>query len=127
MISMAPGSRPDATTIDTASPARPRSSYAASTVRYNSGCGIKRRVISSAMPKSPSEPTKSPTRSGPMPTPSMLSLPNCVSGPISQHHLHAEDVIAGHAIFQAVGAAAVEGDIAADCADGLARWVGRVV
>ena len=38
-----------------------------------------------------------------------------------------EHVIGGHAVFQAMRATGIEGDVAADGADGLARGIGRVV
>ena len=62
-------------------PAFSRLSYAAKTVRNRSGRGSSRTVISSATPNSPSDPTNSPTRSGPTPTPSTLSLPNATTSP----------------------------------------------
>jgi hypothetical protein len=37
-----------------------------------------------------------------------------------EHRLDAEHVIGGHAVLQAMGAAGVEGDVAADGADALA-------
>ena len=39
----------------------------------------------------------------------------------------AEDVVGRHAVFQAMRATGIEGDVAADGADGLARRIGRVV
>src|ERR1700730_5823355 len=45
---------------------------------------------------------------------------------IGQHDFEAEDVGRGESIFQAVGAAGVLGDVAANAADGLRRRVGRV-
>ena len=46
---------------------------------------------------------------------------------VGQHRLDAQDVVGRHAVLQAVRAARVEGDIAADRADELAGRVGRVV
>ena len=45
----------------------------------------------------------------------------------AEHGLDAEHVVGGHAVFQAVGAAGVEGDVAADGADQRAGRVGRVM
>ena len=44
-----------------------------------------------------------------------------------EHGLDAEHVVGGHAVFQAMRAAGVEGDVAADGADRLAGRIGRVV
>ena len=44
-----------------------------------------------------------------------------------QHDFAAEHVVGGHAVFQAVHAAGIFRDIAADRAGDLRRWVGRVV
>ena len=44
-----------------------------------------------------------------------------------EHGFDPEDVVRGHAVFQAVRAAGVEGDVAADGANGLAGGVGRKV
>ena len=46
---------------------------------------------------------------------------------VGQHDLEAEHVVGGHPVAEAVGAAGVEGDVAADGAHRLARRVGRVV
>ena len=47
--------------------------------------------------------------------------------PVGEHRLEPEDVVQRHAVAEAVGAARVEGDVAADRADRLARRIGRVV
>ena len=44
-----------------------------------------------------------------------------------QHHFEAEDVVGGHAVFQAMHAAGILRDVAADGAGDLRRGVGRVV
>ena len=49
------------------------------------------------------------------------------TSPLASTALHAEHVVGGHAVFQAVCAAGVEGNVAADRADGLTGWIGRVV
>ena len=46
---------------------------------------------------------------------------------VRQHHLEAEQVVGGEAVFQAVHAARVLGDVAADRARDLARRIGRVI
>ena len=46
---------------------------------------------------------------------------------VHQHHFEAEHVVGGHAVFQAVHAARVFGDVAADGAGDLRGRVGRVV
>ena len=47
--------------------------------------------------------------------------------PGAQHSLQAQDVVGGHAVFEAVGAAGVKGDVAADSANEGAGRVGRVM
>ena len=44
-----------------------------------------------------------------------------------QHHFEAEDVVGGHAVFQAMHAAGILRDIAADGAGDLRRRIGRVI
>ena len=46
---------------------------------------------------------------------------------VREHGVDAEDVMHREAVFEAVRAAGVLGDVAADRADHLARWIGRVV
>ena len=46
---------------------------------------------------------------------------------VGQHDLEAEHVVDGEAVLEAVRAAGVLGDVAADRADLLARRIGRVV
>ncbi len=45
---------------------------------------------------------------------------------IEQHQLDAQQIVGGYAIFQAVGAAGIHADIAADGAGQLRRRVGRI-
>ena len=45
---------------------------------------------------------------------------------IDQHHLHAEQVVGCHAIFQTVGAAGIHADVAADRAGKLRTRIGRI-
>ena len=44
-----------------------------------------------------------------------------------QHHFEAEDVVGGHAVFQAMHAAGILRDVAADGAGDLRRRIGRVI
>ena len=44
-----------------------------------------------------------------------------------ENDLHAEDVVGGHAVFQTMCAAGIEGDVASDGADRLAGRIGREV
>ena len=46
---------------------------------------------------------------------------------VHQHHFEAEDVVGGHAVFQAMHAAGILRDIAADGAGDLRRRIGRVI
>ncbi len=45
---------------------------------------------------------------------------------VDQHHLEAKHVVRRHAVLEAVRAPRVHGEVAADGAGELARWVGRV-
>ena len=65
MISIAAGRIPAATIRETASPAASTDEKAASCVTTTSGCVTIRSVTSTAMPSVPSEPTITPSRSGP--------------------------------------------------------------
>ena len=47
-------------------------------------------------------------------------------GAVGQHHLHAEHVVGGDAVFHAAQAAGVGRDVAADAADLVRRRVGRI-
>ena len=47
-------------------------------------------------------------------------------GAVDQHQRDAQQVVGGHAVFQAMGAAGIHGDVAGDRAGELARRVGRV-
>ncbi len=81
-------------------------------------------MIFVAMPSVPSEPTKTPSQ--------------IVAGrverfaaevdqrAVGQNDFEAEDVRGGEAVFQAVRAAGVFRDVAADAAHGLRRGIGRV-
>ena len=63
IISIAPGTIPSATILDTTSPACTVDPKNATSVRQASGFGITRSQIFVAMPSVPSEPTNAPTRS----------------------------------------------------------------
>ena len=58
---------------------------------------------------------------------SRLSPPRRHDRAVGEHDAHAEHVIGGHAVAEAVRATGVERDVAADRADRLARRIGRVV
>ena len=73
----------------------------------------------------PSEPTSRPSRSGP--GVSASAPPSVHELAVGQHRFDAEHVMHGEAVLQAVRAAGVLGDVAADRADLLARRIGRVV
>ena len=84
-----------------------------------------RSVTSVAMPSVPSEPTITPSRSGP----SRRRAPAAErrrSSPSGRTTSSAGDVVDREAVLEAVRAAGVLGDVAADRADLLARRVGRV-
>ena len=70
---------PLAMTAETASPAVRSESKSASCVRIARGTGSRRTVMRVAMPKLPSEPTNSPTRSGPHGSPP--GLPSSTTRP----------------------------------------------
>ena len=63
IISMAPGTMPSATILETTSPAWTVEPKNATSVRHASGFGITRSQIFVAIPSVPSEPTNAPTRS----------------------------------------------------------------
>ena len=65
IISIAPGTTPDWTISDTASPAACVESKKATSVLTVSGDGTTRSQIFVAIPSVPSEPTKAPSRSYP--------------------------------------------------------------
>ena len=90
-----------------------------------SGLGIRRSVIVSATPKSPSDPMKPPSRSGP--TASRLRPPSDTTVPSGEHGPQPQHVVERHAVPEAVRSAGIEGDVAANRADRLARRIGRVV
>ena len=125
MISIADGRIPAATIRETASPASSIERNAASCVTTASGCRTIRRVTSTAIPSVPSEPTTTPSRSGPS-SPSIALPPSSSSSPSGQHDLRAGDVVDREAVLEAVRAARVLRDVAADRADLLARRVGGV-
>ncbi len=77
MISIAAGRIPAATIRETASPAASTVVKAASCVTTTSGWRTTRSVISTAMPSVPSEPTITPSRSGP--SPASIAFPPSVS------------------------------------------------
>ena len=86
------------------------------------GSGSTRTSASVTMPSVPSEPTTTPSRSS---RPPARSQPDDLA--VRQHHLEPQHVVGRDAVLQAVGAAGVLGDVAADRAGLLAGRVGRVV
>ena len=81
IISSAAGTMPLAITADTASPAVRTESKSASSVRTARGTGWSRTVMRVAIPKFPSEPTNTPTRSGPHGSPP--GLPSSTTAPVA--------------------------------------------
>src|SRR5205809_14747 len=79
IISSAAGTIPAAIIADTASPAVLILLKSASSVLIARGNGVRRTVIFVATPKLPSEPTNTPTRSGPPPPGSPPGLPSSTS------------------------------------------------
>ena len=108
--------------LDTAAPAASVESKAASSVTTRSGRRSTRSVTSVAMPSVPSEPTNTPRRSGPG-----IVRRQRHHVAVGQHDHGAEHVVDREAVLQAVRAAGVLGEVAADRAHLLARRVGRVV
>ena len=78
-------------------------------------------MIRTAIPSVPSEPMNTPSRSGP----SIVARERDELA-VGQHDVDGEHVVDGEAVLEAVRAARVLGDVAADRADLLARRVGRV-
>ena len=79
IISSAAGTTPLAMIAETASPALRRDGKSASSVRTACGTGMSRTVMRVATPKLPSEPTNTPTRSGPHGSPP--GLPSVTTRP----------------------------------------------
>ena len=122
IISIAAGRIPAAITAETAPPASSVWAKPASSVRTASGARRMRSVSFVAMPSVPSEPTNAPSRSGPSSQTEQLD-----ELAVGQHDLGREHVVRREAVLQAVRAAGVLRDVAADRADLLRRRVGRVV
>ena len=116
---------PAAMMRETASPAASVESNAASSVWTASGRGRIRSATSVTMPSVPSEPTTTPSRS--RPGASGTACPSCAMRPSGSTNVAASTWWIGEAVLQAVRAAGVLRDVAADRADLLARRVGRVV
>src|SRR5438477_10057516 len=124
IISRAAGTIPLAITADTASPAVRSEVKSASSVRTARATGSSRTEMRVATPKLPSDPTNSPTRSGPHGSPPAAQLHHA---PVRQRHLEGEHVRGRYAVLEAVRAARVFGHVAADRAGGLTRRVGRIL
>ena len=98
---------------------------AASNVRIASGLRTMRSMISVAMP---SVPSRADEDAGQV----VAGLIERIAAQVRharhrQHHAHAEHVVDGEAVLEAVRAAGVFGDVAADGADALRGRVGRIV
>ena len=125
MISIADGRIPVATIVDTASPASSIVRNAASCVTTTSGCRTIRSVTSTAIPSVPSEPMIVPEQVGPVVAVHRLAA-ELEQLAVGEDHLRPGDVVDGEPVLEAVRAARVLGDVAADGADLLARRVGGV-
>ena len=125
IISTAAGTIPAATMSLTTSPAAATDGKSASSVRTDSGVRSSRTVIFVVMPSVPSEPRNTPRRSGPACSP--VSVPSVTTEPSGSTTSHGQHVVGGEAVLEAVRAAGVLRDVAADGADLLAGRVGRVV
>ena len=77
------------------------------------------------MPSVPSLPTIVPTRSSPGESLGRAAELHDVA--VGRHQFDAQHVVDRHAVFERVRPAGVRGDVAADRAGALARWIGRVV
>ena len=110
---------------DTAAPASLMLLNAASSVCTLSGFRRIRTITFVTTASVPSLPTIRPSRSGP--GASGNGLPICTSSPFGQHRFDRQDVMDGEAVLQTMRAAGILGDVAADRAHLLTRWVGRVV
>ena len=90
----------------------------------DSGRRSKRRVISSATPKSPPSPRRDPASRA---YSFLALLTERDQGAIGQNGLDAEHMITGHAVLETVCAARVERDITPNRAYRLTRRVGSVI
>ena len=115
---------PAATIPETAAPAASIVWKPASSVR--TACGVRtiRSVIRVTIPSVPSEPTITPRRSGPVRIERLAAELDDLA--VGEDERQAGDVVCREAVLEAVRAAGVLGDVAADRADLLARRVGRV-
>ena len=125
IISTAAGTMPQPMIADTASPASSIEAKPASSVSTASGRRRRRSVAFVTTASVPSDPTSTPSRSRPGASSGRTAKSHEIA--VGQHRFDAEHVVDREAVLQAVGAARVFGDVAADRADDLARGVGRVV
>ena len=116
---------PHAMIAETASPASSIESKPASSVSTASGRRSSRSVALVTTASVPSDPTSTPSRSRPGRIEHGAAEVHQLA--VRQHRFDAEHVVHGEAVLQAVRAAGVLGDVAADRADDLARRIGRVV
>ena len=125
IISTAAGMMPAPMMSDTTAPPASIVSNAASSVCTVSGRRRIRTVTLVTTASVPSDPTIRPSRSGPGRVGERAAQVHELA--VGQHRLDAEHVMHGEAVLQAVRAAGVLGDVAADRADLLARRIRRVV
>ena len=125
IISIAAGRIPAAMIPDTAAPASSVDGKVAKKVRVTSGLRRRRSVASVTIPRVPSAPTSAASRS--YPGGSAAGPPRSTTVAVGEDHARGEDVVRREAVLQAVRAAGVLGDVAADRADALRRRIGRVV
>ena len=95
-------------------------------MRQAGGVGTTRSVILVATPSVPSEPTNAPEQVVARRV-DALAAAELHDLAVGQHDLEPGHVVRREAVLEAVRAAGVLGDVAADRADDLGRRVGRVV
>ena len=115
---------PAAMISETAAPAASIVWKPASSVRTACGVRTRRSVIRVAMPSVPSDPTIDAEQVGPV---GVERLPAELDDlAVGQDERQPGHVVGREAVLEAVRAARVLGDVAADRADLLARGIGRV-
>ena len=124
IISIADGMTPAATIPETAAPAASIVWKPASSVRTACGARTSRSVMRVAIPSVPSEPTIDAEEVRPVGVERLAAELDDLA--VRQDEREPGDVVRGEPVLQAVRAAGVLGDVAADRAHLLARGVGRV-
>ncbi len=92
--------------------------------RAPSACRRMRTVASVTIPNWPSEPMARPSKIVALRIEIVAAEFDDLA--IHQHHLDFQDVVGRDAVFEAMRAAGVHGDVAADGAGELARRIGRI-